>query len=108
MKTEVLDKCARVLNYWNEYDEQLISLIEDTNTDFIKGFVEPFRRELIENLLSKASFQEKKELIMFYIDELHRAALVQEDYKSIGRILAAHPKSGGIFPKELENGAWVP
>ena len=85
MKTVVLDKCARVLNYWNEYDEQLISLIEDTNTDFIKGFVEPFRRELIENLLSKASFQEKKELIMFYIDELHRAALVQEDYKSIGQ-----------------------
>jgi len=83
MKTDALDKCLNILSYGQDEDEGKIEILAGMDTDFHEEFVEPFRRELGLNLLAKSSFQEKRDLILFYIDELDRVIIIPENFKNI-------------------------
>ena len=83
MNTEALDKCLHLLNYSMDYDQAKIDILSNMETDFHKDYVQPFRRELGLNLLSKVTFSEKKDLIIFYIDELDMNASISEFYENI-------------------------
>jgi len=83
MKTEALDKCLNILSCYHDPDEQKIEILAGMDTDFQQEFVEPFRRELGLNLLTKPTFQEKKDLITFYVDELDRVIIISENFKNI-------------------------
>ena len=83
MKTEELDKCLNILSCYHDPDEKKIEILAGMDTDFQQEFIEPFRRELGMNLLTKPTFQEKKDLITFYIDELDRVIIISENFKNI-------------------------
>jgi len=83
MKTEELDKCLNILSCYHDPDEKKIEILAGMDTDFQQEFVEPFRRELGMNLLTKPTFQEKKDLITFYVDELDRVIIISENFKNI-------------------------
>ena len=83
MKTDALNKCLNILSYQKDDDKKKIEILAGMDTNFDEEFVEPFRRELGLNLLTKSTFQEKKDLIMFYIDELDRVIIIPENFRNI-------------------------
>lgn len=90
MKTEALNKCLNIFRNWRELDDNQrqarVSLEQD---GFAYNLIEPFRRELAENLIHQTS-EEQKHLIIFYINEISRVSnFVQdidpiEDKKAVG------------------------
>ena len=83
MKTEALNKCLNVITNWRELDDAERNELTTIKHRFGKNFIEPFRRELGLNLLTKPTFQEKKDLITFYVDELDRVIIISENFKNI-------------------------
>ncbi|MCX6285554.1 MAG: hypothetical protein NTY96_00380 [Bacteroidetes bacterium] len=96
MTTEALDKCLNLLNYSMDHDQAKIDILSNMDTDFHKDYVQPFRRELGLNLLSKVTFPEKKDLIIFYIDELDTNTSISEFYENIEPVDIEN--DGPIYP----------
>ena len=83
MKTNALDKCVNILSFQQDDDPKKIEVLSGMDTNLHEEFVESFRRELGLNLLTKSTFQEKKDLIMFYIDELDRVIVIPKKFEDI-------------------------
>ena len=60
MKTEALNDCLRILNTWRELDDESRTEIVMGRYGFGQNYIRPFRLELVENILSKTSPQEKR------------------------------------------------
>jgi ribosomal protein S8 len=79
MEDEVFIRIYRILFHWRTFEEKSRQeLIHYEDDDFVKRFIEPFRRELGENIISKVSSHEKYELIIFYINELNRPLYITQ------------------------------
>lgn len=83
MKTEALNKCLDFFRNWRHFDESSYHELLSIDKPFGQKFCEPFRRELLENLLAKISSEEKRDLIVFYIYELSAASSFVNDIDSI-------------------------
>ena len=83
MNTEALDKCLDLFRAVQNHDEEKIIPLADLDAEINHPFIEPFRRELGLNLLSKPTFQEKKDLIIFYIEEINRSIVIDRRYDEI-------------------------
>ena len=83
MKTEVLDKCLELFRGIQDSDDDQISFLADLDVEFQDSLIEPFRRELGLNLISKTTFQEKNDLVIFYIEELDRTIIIDREFKDI-------------------------
>ena len=59
MKTEAFDYCLKIFDHWNDPESEIRSEIILGQGNFIKRFVDPFRRELGLNLLTTITHQEK-------------------------------------------------
>ena len=94
MKTNALDNCLRILGYWKNDDETIIGELASQDTDFFELYVEPFKRELALNLLTKSSSQEKQDIIRFYIDVLNNGIIVPKDYSDIEPV---NPETDALF-----------
>ena len=71
MKTDELEKCIHIIGYWLNEDKTVIDKLLDENTDIIKEYLEPFKKELNNNLLVIESLEAKKDLIKYYIFEFY-------------------------------------
>lgn len=83
MKTETLDRCLELFREIQDSDDDQISFLADLDVELQDSLIEPFRRELGINLLSKATDREKQDLIIFYIEELDRTILFNRAYREI-------------------------
>lgn len=86
MCTEALDKCLELLRAIQKGDNNKIGPLVDLDTEIDQSFIEPFRRELGINLLSKPGFQEKKDLIIFYLEEIDRSIIIDRSYSEIEKV----------------------
>ena len=84
MKTEAFDYCLKIFDHWNDPESEIRSEIILSQGNFIKRFVDPFRRELGLNLLNTITLQEKIALFKFYIHELNRTTNIIEYYEKLG------------------------
>ncbi|MCX6305597.1 MAG: hypothetical protein NT040_11565 [Bacteroidetes bacterium] len=82
MKTEALNKCLNVITNWRELDDAARNELTTIKHRFGQNFIEPFRRELSENMITQTT-NEQNSIIIFYISELNRASSISESYKSI-------------------------
>jgi hypothetical protein len=82
MKTEALNKCLNVITNWRELDDAERNELTTIKHRFGKNFIEPFRRELSENMITHTT-NEQNSIIIFYINELNRASNISRNYKSI-------------------------
>ncbi|MCX6243686.1 MAG: hypothetical protein NTU98_03185 [Bacteroidetes bacterium] len=80
MKTEILEKCLLLLRWTLEYPG---NTLKEELICFDRSIVPLFTKELKQNLLLKPTSQEKKDLIKYYIDELHDAASDLDDYDQL-------------------------
>lgn len=71
MNTKELEKCLYLIDYWSNSDETVIAKTLDNDTDFIRNYLEPYRKELDKNLLSKNTIEAKKDIIKYYIFEFY-------------------------------------
>lgn len=94
MKTEALDKCLELFRAVQNFEEEKIGPLADMDAELDQPFIEPFRRELGLNLLSKPAFQEKKDLIIFYIEELDHAIFFD---RSIDEIEPVNHETDGFY-----------
>ncbi|MGA3014133.1 MAG: hypothetical protein ABSD71_08860 [Bacteroidales bacterium] len=83
MKTEVLDRCLELFRLVQNDDKEKIEPLSDLGAELRESFIEPFRRELGLNLISKATFQEKNDLVIFYMEELDRTIIIDREFKDI-------------------------
>jgi hypothetical protein len=84
MKTEILEKCVEILSYWEDYaDPKMRNYILSSETNFRKGYVEPFSKELVENLIENENIDAPEKLIIHYITKLTRAVRIDFDYVDI-------------------------
>jgi hypothetical protein len=83
MKTKAFDYCLRIFGHWNDPDGKIRNEMYNGPDTFIKDFIDPFRRELQKNLLTKKKPNEKKEVVKFYVNELNRTAKILETYFSM-------------------------
>jgi hypothetical protein len=84
MKTDSLDKCLEILSYWQDHaDSTLRYKLLSTETDFREEYIEPFSRELAENIIETNSEKGLEKLIVYYITALSRVAWIEFDYESI-------------------------
>lgn len=82
MKTEALNKCLNVITNWRELDDNERNELTTIKHRFGQNFIEPFRRELSENMITQTA-NEQNSLIIFFINELNRASNISRNYKSI-------------------------
>jgi hypothetical protein len=87
MKTKAFDYCLRFLGHWNDPDGKIREEMLCGPDTFIKDFVDPFRRELQKNLLTKKKQAEKRDVIKFYVNELNRTTKILETYFSMDFIV---------------------
>jgi hypothetical protein len=83
MKTEALDKCLELLSHERRNDPGKMAILADLGAEFTESYIEPFRRELGLNILSKTTIEEKKDLIGFYFDELNHSFIAVRLYEEI-------------------------
>jgi hypothetical protein len=83
MKTEAIDKCLELLRFESSNDPEKIAILADLGAEFTESYIEPFRRELGLNILSKTTIEEKKDLIGFYFDELNHSFIAVKLYEEI-------------------------
>ena len=79
----MLDRCLELFRSVQNDEEEKIEPLSDLGAEFRESLIEPFRRELGLNLISKATFQEKNDLIIFYIEELDRTIIIDREFKDI-------------------------
>ena len=84
METKELERCLHLIDYWSNGDETVINKMLNNEIDIVKDFVEPFRRELDNNLLSKDTNEAKKDLIKYVVFEFYE---LQGFYKAYNEIL---------------------
>lgn len=83
MITENLEKCCHVLSPENFTDKEVLGLLL-TGTSTIKStYVNPFRKELDKNILTRKTPEEKKDLIIYYVSELMKVQGILHDYNTI-------------------------
>ncbi|MDP1621680.1 MAG: hypothetical protein Q8M08_04995 [Bacteroidales bacterium] len=80
MNREMLDKSLRLIGFFNNSDAVALNDIIAPDIQLAKDYVEPFRRELVDNIMTKPTLQGKKDLIVFYIKELNRVLMYCHDY----------------------------
>jgi len=68
-KTNELEKCIHLINYWTNEDETVIKTILNTETELINNYLNPFSKELNIHLLAKETLDSKKDLIKYYVFE---------------------------------------
>ena len=96
MNTEALDKCLELFRAVQNFEEKKIGPLADMDAELDQPFIEPFRRELGLNLLSKPAFQEKKDLIIFYLEEIERCIIIDRSYNEIEPV--NNETDGDIYP----------
>lgn len=96
MNTEALDKCLEIFRAVENHDEENIGPLTDMDAEINQSFIEPFRRELGLNLLSKSTFQEKKDMIIFYIEEIDHTIFFDRCYDEIEPV--NHDTDGFYYP----------
>ena len=96
MNTEALDKCLELFRAVQNFEEKKIGPLADMDAELDQPFIEPFRRELGLNLLSKPAFQEKKDLIIFYLEEIDRCIIIDRSYNEIEPV--NNETDGDIYP----------
>jgi hypothetical protein len=79
MKRYAIDRYLRLISYLHEpnlmmNDSSTFFRLTAPGIDFISTYVEPFRKELAENILIKDSAEGKKDLMIFYIQEFIESA----------------------------------
>jgi len=79
----MLDRCLELFRSVQNDEEEKIEPLSDLGAEFRESLIEPFRRELGLNLISKATFQEKNDLIIIYIEELDRTIIIDREFKDI-------------------------
>jgi hypothetical protein len=84
MNTKELESCLHIIGYWLNGDETVINKMLKHETQKVKHFVEPFRKELNANLLIKDTIESKKDLIKYYVFEFVE---LQGFYKANNEIL---------------------
>jgi hypothetical protein len=94
MNIEALDRCLQLFRHLQNEEKDKIRILSDIGTEFSEELVEPFRRELGVNLLSKSSSQEKRDLIIFYMEELDRTIYFDRDFNEIEPL---HPESDNFL-----------
>jgi hypothetical protein len=104
MNTNELESCLHIIGYWLNEDETVIEKILNSETQILKQFVEPFRKELNSNLLNKDTIEAKRDLIKFYVFEFIE---LQGFFKEHNEILftGSHCNYTPVFYKHTnENG----
>jgi len=83
MNTNELESCLHIIGYWLNEDETVIEKILNSETQIIKEFVEPFNKELNNNLLNKDSIEAKTDLIKYYVFEFWELQGFFKEYNEI-------------------------
>ncbi len=83
MKITELEKNLHLINYWSNEDEKVIDKLLSNDTDIINDYCKPFSKELNINLLSKESFEAKRDLIKYYIFEFWELQGFYKEYNDI-------------------------
>jgi len=78
LKTDQLDKCLEILNFWYYPDNNLGDILANLHTNLFTAYSKPFSRELGENLLTVKSKQKKTDIIKFYLQQVDRAGYIPE------------------------------
>ena len=83
MKTEALNKCLNIFLSWRELEDNQRHNFMNIEEGFAHHLIEPFRRELAENMVSKTP-QEQRNLIIFYVNEIDRVSNFVQDLERTG------------------------
>jgi hypothetical protein len=114
MNTKELESSLHIIGYWLNEDETVIEKIVNSETQIIKEFVEPFNKELNNNLLNKDSIEAKTDLIKYYVFEFWELQGFFKEYNEIlftgslsnyTPVFYEHTSENGIVRKlnEFEN-----
>lgn len=71
LNTEILDRCVKLMNLNRDGDENVIREMLNLDLKMGKDLVDPFKKEINFNLLSKETALGKKDLIAYYIYEFN-------------------------------------
>lgn len=83
MNTKELENCLWLLGYWINEDQASIDKMLNEETRIDQDFVEPFSKELNRNLLSKDTFEAKRDLLKYYIFEFFELQGCYKEYNDI-------------------------
>jgi len=84
MNTNELERCIHTIGYWMNEDETVIDILLSNETSVVKDYADPFKKELNTNLLSKDTYEAKRDLLKYYIFEFWE---LQGFFKEFNEIL---------------------
>lgn len=83
MNTKELENCLHLISYWTNIDQTVVNIMLNEEINLDKEFIEPFKRELNINLLSKDTFEAKKDLMKYYVFEFMDLQSFWNTYKEM-------------------------
>lgn len=83
MNTTELEKCLHLISYWTTEDETVISELLRAEAAIIDNYIQPFQKELNNNMLSNNSFEAKGDLIKYYMFEFFELQGFYKQYQNI-------------------------
>ena len=83
MITIVLDKLVKLFGFWKEDSDEVWKELVSIYTDLSEKYSKPFKRELLNNLISKENADGKREVIKYYLIILKDAIYIPEEFRGL-------------------------
>ena len=104
IQTKELERCVDIIGYYIHYNEKVISKLLNENTNVTNVYINPFVKELNQNLLNKNGIQNKEDLIKHYIFEFVQLNSSYKNHTDILHTGTLHIQSPTHYKHEKTNG----